>query len=167
MYTIWLQLHTIYLREPKGSRITLTPPRRFLSSSLTQDLHLHHLLTGLGAPVRIRNGFQFPLCWEFCYSWLSLHFCLLLSWTQVAVVALSPDWTFRCTPDLTCYLVSSKGALLSAGPITATNLPTFRHCVLLGQGTACAFITLGSLFLFCHRIALLLSIPYLWIINGA
>lgn len=124
-------------------------------TSLTQDLHSHHLLTGLGAPVRPRNGFQFPLCWEF-YSWLCLHFCLL---TSVAVVALSPDWTSGWTPDLPCYLVVSKGDLPSAEPITATNLLTFRQLVLHGEGTACAFITFGSSFLFHHGVALLLSLP--------
>lgn len=28
-------------------------------TSLTQDLHSHNLLTGLGAPLTLRNGFQF------------------------------------------------------------------------------------------------------------
>lgn len=83
-------------------------------TSLTQDIHSHHLLTVLGAPVGLRNGFQFPLCWEFFCFWLCLHFCLLLSGFSVAVAALSPDSTFGWTPDLICYLVLSKSDLLSA-----------------------------------------------------
>lgn len=63
---------------PQGTRRFRGHPDSTQKVLITQDLHSHHLLTGLGAPVRLRNGFQFPLCWEFLHSWLSLHFCLLL-----------------------------------------------------------------------------------------
>lgn len=74
----------------------------------------------------------------------------------VAVLALSPEWTSWVDPDLTCYLALSKDDRLSAEPITTTNLVTFRCCSLVGDGTACAFITFGSLFFFPPGVATLL-----------